>query len=47
MIIRKNGNYFHRQDYQTGLFNGNALCFVWGNNGNFIYYIDELRASKG
>jgi hypothetical protein len=28
------------------LFNGESLCFLWGSNWIFKYYLDEVRVSK-
>jgi hypothetical protein len=46
-IMTINSGYFSKQQKPTDLFSRDALCFLWGTDLVFKYYLHELHALKG
>jgi hypothetical protein len=43
MILSINNDYFLKQSWRADLCHGEVLCFVWGKNWIFKYYVVEFR----
>jgi hypothetical protein len=46
MVLTVNSDFFPKQNELVELCSANVMCFLWGTNWIFIYYLREIQSLK-